>query len=270
MKNEPNGSRVLSIIYKFIHIQAIILIGIFVLFFLLVVVIPVSRAELEFNNKDNGESAYPVEALNDSLRIMIENTEAQHAFLKARLLASKSDSFVLVVNIPDSLVSLHIQGVPVFEAKLSGYKKSRIFEKYSRSVLARWAEYPFEVEHSLSSIPKMPIIYKKAPKDTSEAAEHQKNLAVPVIQEDTWFKMYTDRNFRLMIYPVEKPVGKGRIVRNKFFRNVRSQEKRDLIKSFVKLKIPEYHSNITLFVSASDAKVIYRALPEQALVVIKL
>lgn len=228
------------------------------------------QAELKFHDEVDMENYQSFSEVNDSVMTILETLESRNSFLKARNITSRSDSIVLVINLPDSIVSLHLQGVTLFEAKLQDYTKSKLFRKYSSSQIALWTGHPFQTTSCLSSIPKLPIIYRKAPKDTAEAAEQQKSHVIPDGKEDTWFRLYTNRNLMILIEQSENPAGRGKISQRKYLSKARKMERIELFNTLANFHVPEYQSRIKIVIPRSDARVLYRALPEHALVVIRL
>jgi len=233
------------------------------------VIMPVLRADLKFP-EDKNTPAPAFYAPDDSLNNYLQHLTSLNSFLKARLSTAKNDSAILMINLPDSTIALQLEGVIIFKTKITEYKLSRIFNKYSPAFLSQWVEYPFDVKNSASSIPKMPVIYKKAPKDTIEAAKQQKQLVIPDEPEDACFSLYTTRNLKIAVNQVERPARLISENRHRYFRKARKLERRELVKSLAKLEIPVHYAYIKIYISRSDARVIYRAIPEHALVVLRL
>ena len=132
----------------------------FTFFLILAVILPAKNAELTLP-ADAKIQMVNTSLLNDSLYRDIQDIESENAWLRARLNAANSDSLSLLINLPDSTLSLQMDGVIVFETQITKYKKSRLFNKYSRQFLAEWSEDPLTVTNTVSSIPKMPVVYKK-------------------------------------------------------------------------------------------------------------
>ncbi len=260
--------------FKFFHqksrkIFLLIFFMLLTILLILTVVLPAIKAELLFPAGEQTQ-LFNTSHSDDHMDHRMHGLASENAWLRTRLTLAGSDSLVLLVNLPDSIVSLQMNGVIVFETAITGYKISRIFNKYSPLYLTEWCKHPFTVKASVSSIPKMPVIYKKAPKDTIEAAKQQNLTEVPTGQEDTWFSLYTDRNLKLAIKQNETPSTLISEKRKRYFRKTRKLERRELVKSMANFEIPVHFAYITIYVSRSDARVIYRALPEHALVVLRL
>lgn len=255
---------------KYFRILLIIYVVFTAGFLLFIVMIPAFQAKLIYINEEENKTDYYFHTPSDSVNKLGVGLEAEKAFLKARLLASRSDSSVLVIDLYNNIISVELLGLSLFEADIEKVKKSSLFSKYSSSSLARWSEYPFRVRKYVSSIPKLPIIYKKAPKDSIEAEKQQENFDIPGNEKNVWLTLYTDRSLKISIHPAEKSYtgccGTGRF---KYFRKKRRLERRELISSFINPEIPAYNSSILLYVSKDDARVIYRAIPEHALVIVR-
>ncbi len=255
---------------KYFRILLIVFIVFTAGFLLFVVIIPAFQAKLIYVNEEENKNDYYFHTPSDSVNKLGARLEAEKAFMGARLRASRSDSSVLVVDLYNNIISVELLGLSLFEADIEKVKKSSLFAKYSSSSLARWSEYPFRVRKYVSSIPKLPIIYKKAPKDSIEAEKQQENFDIPGIEKDVWLTLYTDRSLKISIHPAEKSfTGHDCAGWFKYFIKKRRLERRELVSSFLNPKIPKYNSSISLYVSKDDARVIYRAIPEHALVVVR-
>lgn len=190
----------------------------------------------------------------------------QFAYYNALLEASKSDSISLVLDIKDSIASLLIKGVTVHKAHIDKIKISPLFKAVEPKILYNALSSPFIIANQKSSIPKRPLMVKIAPRDTSEY--------VPDIIPDTTditpvnFTLETSTGIIIRIFEMP-PSSKTVINLTHFVKEETRAIFRDLPK-IVTLKVPEYHPYIYLKMDRKDAKMIYRAIPQKALVVIKI
>jgi len=198
--------------------------------------------------------------------IQLENEKAYQA---ARLSLSTKDSVYFVLSIPDSAIILEIKGVPVRVNKLLGLEISNRFALISHENLLPWISEPFLLESDLATIPKSPIVVKQAPKDTIEA---QKSSAVPAIPDstDVYYTLYFDRN---LVIEVEQanPQGKGNIEKVAEYLDFKKKEvNRSVIQT---LKNPQQSNQplrIRLVLSDADAKAIFRAIPANSHLILRL
>lgn len=192
----------------------------------------------------------------------------EKAYYNALLETSKSDSLSLCLNVPDSTVSLLIKGVVVHTAKLESMRISPLFKAVNPTLLHNALMQPFKVSKQASTIPKMPLMVKIAPRDTSEYT--------PDVVPDTTdldpvnFILDLKPNVLLYFYEANPTQSSDGLSQFKFDLKERTWTLTQDIKRIAKLQIPVYKPYIRVRLNKKDAKIIYRALPNQALVVIKL
>jgi len=212
-------------------------------------------------NKLTGEER----ALSDKL-FRLELTED---FLNARLKLAQSDSVGISINLPDKVVTMEIEGVVVRECKILDYTITKGFSRLTRDRLVTWLSDPFTLQSSVSTILKAPVVYLKAPKDTTEANEQQ---TAPTLPADTtvYFRLFFDRNLTVDINQEETPPAKGKKARFKFKLHNRYFSAREALRALFRPQESPYHFWIRLKLSREDARIIYRALPEHGLMALRL
>jgi len=185
----------------------------------------------------------------------------EKSFLQSRVTMAESDSIYLTVTIPDSMVNLEINGVVVHKAKINRIHMSRMFRAENDYVILSMLSVPLTINRNFASIEKEPLMIRMAPKDTSEY--------VPDIIPDTAdyepvnFIMEMDNGTRFCVYQEEKlrPADGIRL----FIFDLRYRI-RYSFKTFLRVisfRVPDYQPYIKLRIPRSDAKIIYRALPER-------
>lgn len=241
--------------------------------FLLVVVLPVLRNSL--GGGEVSSIAYAIKKPRDpvspelakSTRELFERKnalEVEQAFLQSRLKFAQTDSISLVVDLLDSTVSLEVKGVEIRRCKVLRSKLS-VEGEYMRKIgiLSDWLSAPFVLQQEHATIPKEPIRVKEAPKNADEA-----NLMppeeVPVEEGVVNFWLYFDRNFSLSVKEAQPP-SFGRRFRNVFYKaGERFHSELVHLGFLLRLKKPQSRVQISLELSREDAKAVYRALPGQA------
>jgi hypothetical protein len=231
-------------------------------------ILSINQAIDEFNTKFSAtadKTDYNFIASSDSA-IVAKQTE--YAYLKAQLEVSKSDSISLTIDLPDSTADLMIKGVIVHSAKIESFKLGRFLNAVDDVALLRMLSYPIQVVQHTSTIPKVPLMVKIAPKDTSEYT--------PDIIPDTTdidavnYIFETNAGIQFYLYESNPKESADGMKQFKFDFRDRVQSGYMLFKSAFTFKKPKYQPEIRIKLKKRDAKIIYRALPENASIVLRL
>lgn len=195
--------------------------------------------------------------------------ENERAFSRNRISLAGKDSIYLIIDLPDSMLMLEIKGVPVRKNKILKMDLSNRFSLISHENLLPWITTPFTLERELSTIPKMPIVVKQAPKDTIEAAQAS---SAPLPPESTavFFTLYFDRNLIIEIEQSDPPDEED-LAQIKSYRSMKRKESNR--SAFHILKNPaqaDQPMHISLEVSEDDARAVYRAIPSKTHLILKL
>jgi hypothetical protein len=184
----------------------------------------------------------------------------EKAYYQSRVAMAETDSIYLTINIPDSAVNLEISGVAVHRTKIRKIKISKIFRGKNDYIISTMLSRPFTIKNYISSIEKEPLMIKMAPKDTSE---YQPDIMPDTADyEPVNFIMDVENGIRIFVYQADKlNHGDGRHI---FWFDLRYRFRNTLqsLKSILTFKIPGYHPYIKLRLPRDDAKIIFRALPE--------
>jgi hypothetical protein len=195
--------------------------------------------------------------------------ESEKAYQNNRLSLTGRDSVYFILSIPDSAVILEIRGIPVRVNKILEMEISHRFKLINHENLLPWLSEPFSLKSDLSTIPKSPIVIKQAPKDTLEA-QQASSAPAPPDSTDVYYTLYFDRNLVLEIEQAN-PLGKGNFHKVEEYKETKRMEyNRSVIET---LKNPQQVNrplHIKLVLSDSDAKAIYRAIPSESHLILKL
>jgi len=188
------------------------------------------------------------------------NLSKQRSFLQARIMMVESDSVFLTMNLSDSTIHLEINGVSVHSTRIKKLNMSKIIRNGKNYVIASMLARPFTVEKNYSSIEKEPLMIKMAPKDTSE---YQPDIIPDTADvEPVFFIMEMDNDTRFIVYQEEK-INPGDGLRLLVFdMSYRIRNTVQALKDVILLRIPDYNPYIKIRIPRSDAKIIFRALPE--------
>lgn len=186
----------------------------------------------------------------------------EKSVLAALVKLAGSDSIGLFLNLPDSVAQLMIKGVSVRNIRLQEIHWSKFFERLDAEVEYDLFSVPLQVEMSEATIVKEPINTVQAPQDSADV--------IPQLQPDTahtdpvCFILNTDRKVRFYFYETEKS-GKAFL----FDCKDRIMAAGNVLKAIAGGKNSSYVPTIRIGLSREDAKVLYRALPWKARVVVK-
>lgn len=189
----------------------------------------------------------------------------EQAFLKNRLTIAKTDSVALSIDLVDSLLTLDIRGVPVRECKIQRYSMSGALHRARRSPrLSGWVDRPFVLRKEWGTIAKAPIKKVDAPKDTVEA-EKLVNITPPPDSGDVAFTLEFTRHLTVKVSQAEEFSVKGHLQRLAVLAKHRVASLADGVANFRRLRQPARPLTVSIELSRTDAKAVYRALPRHAL-----
>jgi len=184
----------------------------------------------------------------------------EKAWLQSKIAMAETDSIYLTINLPDSTVNLEISGVVVHSTVITRQKISKILKNSDDYIITSLLTRPFTISNNYSSIPKMPLMIKMAPRDTSE----YKPDIIPdtADYEPVNYIMQMENGIVIQVYQEEKQNSGDRFHLFLFDFKYRLKNAMYTMKSIFTFKIPEYQPFIKIRLPRTDAKIIYRALPE--------
>lgn len=240
--------------------QTLYFLGAAIALFLIILVIvniePIRKIE-KFNDK------YGAKAISEPALI---NLMEKEAFLQSRLAMTETDSIGLTLNLLDSTMSLEIQGVVVHTSKLLVIKKSRFLDKTNAAAKINWLKTPFRTVSYKASIPKTPITIANAPRDTIEAEQISKQIQ-DTIPEYISYSLLLDKDLRIEISQSNDSLPRWARPTPSFFSRKWDGFKQTM-GSLFGMADENYVPYIFVEIPFSEARSIYRAIPENALVTI--
>ncbi|MGE4587262.1 MAG: hypothetical protein AB7D05_07970 [Mangrovibacterium sp.] len=191
-------------------------------------------------------------------------------WLQTRLQIARTDSISLSVNLPDSTMQIELKGVVLKKIRLLDFRADCFLRELQPIAYHHLFGKQARAERVIASIPKQPLVIKKAPKDTLEAGVPRLPADSARINPVSWM-MQLDNGVILQIRGMAAPEaarGSGRASGFIIARYLR-QTFRDMAYALV-FRVPEYQPEIRLVIPLSDAIAVFRALPETPLVCIRL
>jgi hypothetical protein len=195
--------------------------------------------------------------------------ENEKAFEQLRLNLAEKDSIYVILDVPDSSILLEIKGVTVKKTKMVRMEASNRLTLITHENLLPWISKPFILQRDLSTIPKAPIVVKQAPKDTIEAAKMSAKPA-PLDSTNVFYTLYFDRNLVLEVEQSEPPE-KGATEKVETYQKIKRKEFTKSVTDV--LRNPQQQDQPMLFkliISESEARALYRAVPVNTKLILKL
>jgi hypothetical protein len=191
-------------------------------------------------------------------------------FWKNRLAMSKADSLVISLDLVDSVLTLEVKGVILRTCQLQKYDMNidlRNLKKHPN--LTEWLDEPFTLQYDSSSIPKVPFKVIQAPKDSIEAQAVINKILSTTIEEDIHYSLHFNRNLRIDIAQFQVEGITEPQYSNLLYLDDQSID--FLTKVFSPKNLPTVSAelNLRIFLSQSDARAIYRALPKHTSLAIR-
>ena len=248
-----------------------------ILFFVLVVILPLKINLPITENQISNENEFlsgniefdNIEELEKYSNRMTD-LKLEEMFLVSQILIAKNDSIGLILNFVDSTLSLNIRGVNLRDCQIHHIKMGQMFRHIKGDQrLFNWLSKPFVLQKDWATIEKVPIKIRRAPKDTIEAKKYRSE-PVTLDKPDVHYTMQFDRNLMIRVHQVEPNSFWGSI--RKGYYNFRSYFRMlmDTFLAFFHFTTPQSPLWIELKLSKIDALAIYRAVPNNAALALRL
>lgn len=189
-------------------------------------------------------------------------------WIDCRLQTSKTDSISLSVNLKDSILQLELKGVVIKTTPIIDFKADRFFQELNPVAYHHYLGEATTCTDMQATIEKVPLIVKKAPKDTLEYASHS-HVIDTLKKEDVHWLIMLQNGIELRVEGTETNNNLNTWQNSFWVKQNYIQIKKDLART-LKFQVPEYHPTIQLVITQTDAKTIYRALPNQPKVCVRL
>jgi len=188
------------------------------------------------------------------------------AYLSAQVKMAESDSIGLLINIRDSIIQLQIKGIAIRTVKFYEFDVSPFFHRANQEAIYNLLASPLVITGMHATFSKEPINVKIAPRDTSEAVISPKPDTTDF--EAVFFNLETDGNIDLFFEQQEDTVRADRRARFFFDLKGRLHDASATMKAIAKFETPPYAPYIKIRIPKSEAKIVYRAIPRESMVVI--
>jgi len=189
--------------------------------------------------------------------------------LRSRLILATEDSTYLVLDLINNLAILELKGIPLHECHIIQVKISNSIKLYDKDALLGWMAEPFVIRNVEATIPKISYVEKIAPKDTLEA---NKMVTEPKEAKlgDVLVVMDFDRNLRLIISQSEQPDADGLKLISDIRRKYNKNEISRSIQALTKFNREPVKPQIEITIPKSDATILYKSLPLNPRMILKM
>ncbi|KYG77146.1 hypothetical protein [Roseivirga echinicomitans] len=189
------------------------------------------------------------------------------AYRDALLSLSKKDSIHLIINVPDSTLGLFINGVVIYNVKMTSMKLDPMLRKLPQGMYIQTFSKPLSVTLSEASIIKEPIIEKIAPKNPEELLT---SVTTPdtLVHQPVFIKLITDNGIHFLITQDEDLTSVDKKANRSFWSGRRMERTKSFLTAMVNFQPYEYQPSVILEANDKALTAIYRALPEQPKVVV--
>jgi len=243
------------------------LLALFIIFYLVMSVSAVNRSVRVFDNtyfasldqkEDDTINLCSIPGYIDMIR--------DKAFLSSQVKMAESDSVGLLINTRDSTIQLLIKGLPVRTVAIDEYDISPFFSRANQEAIYSMLSTPLTITGMQATFMKDPVSVKIAPRDTSDVVVSEKPDTTDF--EAVFFTLDTDRNIRFFFEQQEDTIGADRRARFFFDLKDRSRNASANMRAVVRLQTPPYVPYIKIWIPKAEAKIIYRAIPREGLIVL--
>jgi hypothetical protein len=188
------------------------------------------------------------------------------ALLSSQVKMADSDSIGLFINMRDSLIQLYIKGVAIRTVMINEFEVSPFFQRANQEAIYSMLASPLIITGMNATFPKDPVSIKIAPKDTSFAVTAEKPDTTDF--EAVFFTLETNRNIRFLFQQQEDTIPADRKALFMFDLNDRFRNARATMKAVASFTTPPYVPYIRIRIPKSEAKILYRAIPREGMIVL--
>lgn len=227
----------------------------------------INHLNVSFNDSirpDLLDKTYPVPENPDLFELYKEKI-----FLESRIAMAKTNTIGLVVDLKDSTVDIEIGGIKLHSTQISRYRVSSTFSRIDNKAFIGLFSKPMTTVSNSATFVKEPIVVKKAPKDTIEAAK-QATAPDSVRTGPAYVALTLDHDICLSLYQENKRSVWAMLYGFVFRSGMRFRQSGEAFAGAATFKIPDYRPEIRVFIPKKDLITIYRALPDDARVIIKI
>ncbi len=198
----------------------------------------------------------------------VDSLYTEYLFKQSLLQVSSEDSIQLVLNIAESKAHLCIKGVPIFTSEIIVKNDEPLVRKLNAATYAQVFGSPLLINEISTTIIKEPIVEMQAPKTPEEAVQ---NAYMPdtLIQNPAFLAMHLENGLRLRLVQAGNETWQDFFTRIKFNVQFLKADSKAFLQALLTFQPYVYQPEWIVILPKDDIRTIYRALPNQAYVVLK-
>jgi hypothetical protein len=215
------------------------------------------KAQLHQNN--------PISNKGETNTLFIEK-----AYWENKLRLSKDDSISLSIDLVDSLVFLEMKGVVLRECKILYYDLNwslKYFKQHPNFL--SWLKNPFILQEDSASITKVPIKVIYAPESPIDAAQLLQKI-LPQEDPKVEFTLQFNRNLQFQIRQADSLDLLDNRETNIYYSDIMPSNNLTSIPVKMREYFPSRDYQIDILLSRADARAIYRAIPQNAQMALRM
>lgn len=236
------------------------------------VILPVIKTTLHIKRINRLNARVLVESMDLTREEYFHFTafKAEEAYWRSFSEVANSDSIGLTIDLIDSTMNLILKGVLVRDCKITKFRMSFALSRFmGQDTLYRWLHPPFVMQNHWASIPKAPVRIIEAPKDTIEAMKRKYN-EIPEQQGNVHFTLQFDRGLYITVMQSQLTTPKGWFPKLWYLITKSYDDARQTLVSLRKGVKLKHKMWIEMSISRQDAKAVYRAIPQNAGMALRL
>lgn len=195
--------------------------------------------------------------------------QKEQVFLKAKQKYLNSDSVIMILDLKDSIISMDIRGVRVLETPILELEVSKAFKKLDASEILSLMQSPLMLEARNGTIAAIPIVVKEAPKDTAEANSETVEYLNPKM-EDVYVTMDFSRDFLIYLEQYEPPTPEDINANIEYQKYIKDQQFMTSWNALRRFQSPLHPMWLKIKIHREDARSVYRAIPENGKMIVRL
>jgi archaellum component FlaF (FlaF/FlaG flagellin family) len=269
LQNEPprNGKKKMKGLKIFSILILLIVILVFGYFAYFAIQSPFIKAA-EFQGKYRPD----VENSTDSIRKSIEilSLENEIAFQNTDINLTKNDSIYLIIDFVDSMIFMELKGISLFETKMVDFSVSKFLNKLDPKILNNYISKPFKIENTVSTIEKMVLKTKIAPKNEEEAFAQFQADTVKAEKDYVRYTWYFDRDLEIEIVQDSLKREAYKLKDRDILLKRKIGYLKEVVDSAIDFHTTTYTPSIKIVLHQNDARTIFRSMPYNGMVALRL
>jgi archaellum component FlaF (FlaF/FlaG flagellin family) len=269
LQNEPprNGKKKMKGLKIFSILILLIVLLVFGYFAYFAMQAPLIKAA-EFQGKYRTDIENSSDSISKSVEILALENEIAYQLVDINL--TKNDSIYLIVDLVDSMIFMELKGICIFETKMVDFTVSKFLTKLDPKILNNYISKPFKIENTVSTIEKMVLKTKIAPKNEEEAFAQFQADTIKAEKDYVRYTWYFDRDLELEIVQDS--------INNEAYklkdRDILLKRKigylKEIVDSAIDFHTTTYTPSIKIVLHQNDARTIFRSMPYGGMVALRL